>query len=383
MQSYVISKGVLSSDLQDAVLDPMQFFRIPHLLSLPDVPADEGGKLRAHMDRGASDPALIPASGMAWPAVMQYVTSNPERESITMDSIFSRFRGVCKAVVDAHVHADVSVGFRAASTATYVRNIVNGLIAHIDTQLPMSHPGTLNQHLTYVDDVIKAFIDSKVATDVQEWLVTPSLIAKVRACMEPYFRLKYVGANVQGSWNSVKVAASTRSFYEGRYSELVLFKAVLTMYNKLIDIKVASGASSSSPETKVLYSVRDGYRSALDLKMAAASAAIASAHGDISNLSKSTKASVAELQKKNGDLEFRKGTLASLVQSVASDEKSYNAKRSVFYAWLSAYLLIVLISVALLVTGRNDTYIILAGIVLLAISVFALARVVVYVIKGL
>ena len=387
MQSYAISKGVLSKDLTDAVLDPLQFFRIPHLLSLPAVAADEGSKLRMHMDKPASDPALSEPSAISSSAVLSYANSNPEREAVTIDSIFSRFRGMCKAVVDAHITADVSVGFRAASTATYVNNVVNTMLAFVDSMLPTATATTLSQHLTYVDDIIKQHVDEKVAADIQEWLVTPSLIAKVRACMEPYLRLKYIGANVRGPWNATLNASSidnTRSFYEGRYSELVMFKSVLSMYNMLIDVRTAKAVSSASPpDTRVLYSVRDGYRSALELRMAAAEAVIAASHGDIATLSRVTRSGVAQLQKKSGDLEFRKGTLSSLVQSVASDEKKYNMQRGVFYAWLSAYIMIFVVSVALLVTGRNNTFIIMSAVVLLAMSVFVLARVVVRVIKGM
>lgn len=407
MNSYVMSKNVLQPDLKMAVQDPVSFFLVKQMLTTPVVTtfdADNGQMLIDHFNKPNTDVSIITPTADAVRAIMSTVNT-ADVNNTTISSIFSRVQIMCISLMDMQLSKGFGTGFRVDSLITYVRNQLMIMLGEAEKQIPFklspsnASPVSLQTHLDNIRKIMDNYVATKIQADMRTWLFTDALTNVFYSCMRPYFLLKYIGTMLPGSWNTAGNLTNV-SFYDSRYAELVMYRMVMALYTSLatgtIDASLSSAVSDAGASTKyrataitaaqlteTLGQMRDGYKNTMQLKMTSMQDALLQTHGGVAMLSNATKIMSVGLNNVNDDLEFRKQTLKSLAQAVAPMKATMQRSQKGLYAWITAYVCILIISALLMSTERYNTFFIMAMLTLLIVMLYVLVRMIMVFVRNI
>lgn len=410
-KSYVISQNALSADLQTAVKDPVAFFRIRHMVTVPITTRvrsmDDYAVVQSHFLPSAL-PADQPIDANAFRAVLMAV---PKVIDPTVMSLTTSVRAMCMSLVTMTLYMLMGdQGFRASKLIAYTRGELDKMLTIVESKFPYSAatngtvedsffskavPPTLTEHLAMVEREFSTYFLQKIPPDMRDWLFTDAMRVMFTSMVAPYLRVCYVAGLVRGKWNQAGNLNNV-SFYDTRYAELSLFRAAMSLYELLMtrakDPNLASSvdaaARSMVPATtavalrSTLETGRDGYRDALDTRMRLSDDAIMQGHQDIAKLSAETKGMALDLYSKNNDLSFRKQSLGTLVSMTLADRVNMERSKRVFYAWCAAYAAITLVSIALIATDRFNMFFLMASIVLVVVVLYVFASLLIRVVRG-
>lgn len=387
-RSYAMSKGVLNADLHDAVVDPAMFFRIPHMLTVPAVGPGDGMLLLQHFARDANDDVLATPQPHAVAAVLSAV--DPATSGMaTLAELVQTVRRCCVALFAASLPGLLRGPDAPASgqLIAYVRReLGDKLLSHLDAIMPFVQQREGLTHLGMVYNATTDYFETKLPADTQDWLFTPSLKHAFLACTMPYLIVKFAAAFVRGPWNESGNTVHA-SFYDERYAELVMYRMAMSMFGVLSSVAgqdafveaVAKAAADSAYRPVCdaealkagLTLSRDNFRDALEAKVRTMESLALKGHAKVAHLSNRSKSAAVQLGADNSSFLQRQSRLHSLVESTDVDRRQYAARRRSFYAWMCAYVAVLLASVALLATKRTSAFLAMAASIAAALALYS------------
>jgi predicted transcriptional regulator/thymidine kinase len=434
--SYVMTKKVLATELNNALQDPVGYIKIKNMLSAPVVSGsldndnlngtvankDDAARLLQHMNKAPRD-INQPVSMPVMTAVLS--TIDPAATDVTIAGLLESVRTMCQAFFDAELQSGLNMqGAMANSLISTVKKTFNDAFHIMDNMMPFSQISgvpaapvseaktvqtsayksqalgvyasgvTLKDHLGNIESILAEYRATKINPNLQDWLFTESLMTTYYACHLPYFRLKFIASYVRGDWNKAGNISDV-SFYDARYAELVMYKLGMAVYGVLeatvrtgderMDAALVAAAASSKykkqPVTEVnlrasLRTITSSYTSTMNIKIQQLEKTLMTAHGKIAALSVQTKTQAASLYRSDADFKFRRQTLQSLTATVTIDEARFERQRRAFRAWVVAYMVITVIAIALLATNRNNAFMLMSAVIIGFVIIYTMVTVI-------
>jgi hypothetical protein len=402
--SYVMRENVLNAGLRNAVTAPLNFFRGYNMVSAPAGAATSDVATAMAQHFALEDASALPPTRFAITAIIRGVRTSPT--DFTLGSIIQVFRDIAMSMVSSVINATYS------SASTQDSNIVRiamqemqELTKYIESNIPIrrdnfdSTPVSLQDHMSAIVALQQDYMadTSKVPSDLN-WLYNADLNSIYASCMMQYFTVLYIASLIPGKWNATGDLAGL-SFYDSRYAELALYRLAISFFSlvaggfdgqysalfaeSLTAAVAAVPGSTAASLRDTIVSARDKYKEALSNKQTVNELGMLDGHKLVAVLSNGTKVAASQLTANNNDFEFRKSTLGSLLSTIHSDQARYEKQKRIFYAWSAAYIVIVLIGIALIATQRNNVFLLLSILILLMVTIYTLTRLIIKMVRGL
>jgi hypothetical protein len=438
-----MKQKVLQGDLADAVRNPRDFLRIdailaPTVVSVRLIPPVQEADATSIPANGtiitdflnsvmAGNPSLKDDSAPPPPSAADtqtYLTRlntvlsavNAEKANGTIDKFLSTCRAACTKCFLELMKASWSNSINGSAVTPLVRYVEQELIGRmlpvLEKKIPVSSdivaaaasagaglsgvattamgdpravlrstyntPVTLVQHLSTIETFVNQYRATEINEMVRDWLFRSDVISLFLGCFAMYFRAKYVATFVSGTWN-VAGQLSNVSFYDARYARLTLYM----MGSSLFDVLILYNSLNNQRMTFVptLESIRDSYRFQVTSITANDQEAVMKAQAAVATLSNNTKKQSVALYRSDQDLSFRKQSLQTITGATNADAAQLWSQRLTYYAWLMTYVVVVLVSIALIATNRHNMFVLLCIIILGLVLLVALMRVIASIIR--
>ena len=211
------------------------------------------------------------------------------------------------------------------------------------------------------------------------------------AAAQPYFVFRFFASFVQGSWNlddmrKPKWQRTRVNFYDERYAKFLIMDVVKTTLMQLAEDEAKSVTGSSTEDQKSQSAanwakLNTAYGKLVTSALATSrvetgDVALRNMYQEVSGLSDRTKKGTQELANQSTKFDRRRGFLQSMRNNLVTDERELRFRRRVFWAWVAAYMVVVLVAVVLIGLRMHAAFMLHAGAVMLLVVVVALVKVI-------
>jgi hypothetical protein len=207
---------------------------------------------------------------------------------------------------------------------------------------------------------------TKDEEELRSWLFTHEVIrAFMIIGVGPWLILQYIASYVPGEWNKTG-NRSDASFYDARYAEYLIYNTATRILDEL---KIVNAANTSKLE--IISNKASVLKNQITTNASISETDMRQMYRQVSELSNQSRSGSELLEAKNKRLEQRRSYALSLLNNNSGDDSIMRRQRKAFYAWLAAYAVVVASSIFLIVNERHATFMLLAGVVLASVSLYA------------
>lgn len=222
-------------------------------------------------------------------------------------------------------------------------------------------------------DVIQRSVRMSVPDkDLIDWLFPDQVLqAYTYVALGSYLRLRYLGTFIPSSTEPGKSKADA-SFYDARYSQLLILNAIRSAVTTVANVDQVSAADRGA-----LMAINGAIQTTLatTTEREVGGEALKNMYGQVAKLSAQARDGSKSLNARSSTFDKRRSKIRSLQQdAVFADLRRKRAYTSLML-WLAAYVLTLVIAIYLIVTDNLSGFLLLCGVSLGISSLFIIVAI--------